>query len=228
MTLIFRSFFVKIFDMILESFTPLQILFLILTPIVVALLLFVFVVVPVTRKKRKKNFKEYCYKAIYKIAFDEDYYLINNYVFRADTDKLVKIDHILFGNKYMYAIIDTYFDGDLIGNENDKSLIVINNRNEKFYTENQYNVSKTLVKYVSHATGIDQDMFIGIVCVNNNCKIGVNSSNKQFYLIQRNKLKRLIRAIESRNVGNINAEQLEKAVKAIDESNKSKKKKKQQ
>ena len=224
MTLIFRSFFASMNNMIFAELKFLQIIFLILVPIAVITLVVCFIVVPVNKSHIKNNFKEYCYKAIYRIAFDEDYYLINEYLFRMDPSKVAKIDHILFGNKYIYVILDTYYEGDLIGKETDESLILVNNRGKKYYTENQYSVAKALIKALSIQTGIEEGMFIGIVVVNNNCKLGIETNSKQYYLIQRNKVKKLVKAIESRNVGNINAQQLEAAVKAIDKSNRKKKK----
>lgn len=209
--------------MLLAKFTVLQILFLIIAPIAVISLLVIFVVLPINKNHHKNNFKEYCYKAIYRIAFDEDYYLINNFLFRVDSSKVARIDHLLFGNKYIYLIIDTYYEGDLTGKEENKSLILINNKNEKYYTDNQYMIVKSLVKSLSSKTGISEDMFIGVVVVNNDCRLAIETESKQYYMIQRNKLKRLVRAIESRNVGNINAAQLEAAVKAIDKLNRNKK-----
>lgn len=210
--------------MVLFSLNTLQILFLILAPIVVVGLVVVFIVLPLNNKRQKNNFNEYCYKAIYKIAFDEDYYLINNFLFRVDQTTVARIDHILFGNKYIYIIVDTYYEGDLVGKYQDKSLILINNKDQRYYTDNQYNISKSLVKSLSRTTGIEEGMFIGVVVVNNNCKLGIETDSKQYYIIQRNKLKKLVKAIESRDVGKINAAQLEAAVKAIDKLNRTKKK----
>ena len=210
--------------MILAGLNTLQIIFLILVPIAVVALVVCFLVIPLNKSHIKKNFKEYCYKAIYRIAFDEDYYLINDYMFRIEPSKVAKIDHILFGNKYIYVIIDTYYEGDLTGKESDNSLILVNNKGQKFYTANQYLLVKSLIKALSGQTGIEENMFIGIVVVNNNCKLGIDTNSKQYYIIQRNKAKKLVKAIESRNVGNINAQQIEAAVKAIDKSNRKKKK----
>ena len=212
-----------IFNMILEKLNSLQIAFIIALPVAVILLVVVFVVIPVNKRHQKKNFGEYCYKAIYRIAFDEDYYLINNFKFKPDPTTLVRIDHILFGNKYIYVITSAYFDGDLTGKESDASLILVSKKDKKYYTDNKYETSKALVKYLSTTTGINEGMFVGIVVVNNDCKLCIETNNKFYYLIQRNKLKKLIKAIESRNVGNINATQLEAAVKAIDKLNRTKK-----
>ena len=210
--------------MIFLKLNILQISFLIIVPIVVVAIVIFFIVIPVNKRRHKKHFKEYCYKTIYRIAFDEDYYLINNFMFRVDPSKIGKIDHILFGNKYIYVLLDVYYDGDLVGKETDQSLILLDKRGKKYYTENQYQVSQALVKSLSISTGIDQSMFIGIVIVNKDCKLGIDSNNKQHYIIQKNKLRKLIKAIESRNIGRINASQLESAVKAIDKLNRTKKK----
>ena len=210
--------------MVFLDLTTLQIIFLIVTPIVVVALVVFFIVLPVNKSREKKYFREYCGKAIYKIAFNEDYYLINDMRFKVDSGKVAKIDHILFGNKYIYIINDAYYEGDLTGKEVDKSLILIDRKGKKYYTENQYLISKSIIKALTDSTGIGNDLLIGIVVINNNCKINIETTNKQYYIIQKNKLKRLIRAIESRPVGNINAGQLDNLVKAIDKLNRTKKK----
>lgn len=208
--------------MLLVTLTPLQILFLILTPVVITILLVFFVVIPLSQRKIRTHFKEYCYKAIYRLAFDEDYYLINDFQFKVDS-KVVLIDHILFGNKYFYVVIDNYLPGDLIGKQDDKSLILIDNHNQKFYTENQFQTCKTLIDYLNIKTGISKDLLIGISIVNNDCTIGVESDSKQYYIIQRNKFKKLVKAIESRDVGKLNPTEMEAFVKALDEMNRTKK-----
>ena len=64
---------------------------------------------------------------------------------------------------------------------------------------------------------------IGIILINDDCKVAVQSESKQFYIIQRKRLPALIKAIESRPVENINETQLEKAVQSIAKQNKRKK-----
>lgn len=211
--------------MILFKFNILQIIFIILVPIALLLLAFLFIFLPLSKRKAKSNFVEYCHKEIYKIAFNEDYYLINDFYFRVEQSKVARINHILFGEKYIYVLTDQYYEGDLSGKDTDKSLILIDSRNRKFYADNLYLSSKTLVNYLSTATGIDQSLFIGVVVVNNGCRLAIESTSKQFYMIQRNRLKKLVKAIESREVGKINASQLDNAVKAIDRLNRKKKNK---
>ena len=51
-----------------------------------------------------KNFQNIYYKAIRKIADINDYYLINNLVIKNNNQLVCRIDHVLFGDKYIYVI----------------------------------------------------------------------------------------------------------------------------
>ena len=110
-----------------------------------------------------------------------------------------------------------------MGKYHDKSLIFISHRGKKCYTDNPFNQVKTLASKLSSSTGIDASLMIGIVLVNDDCKVAVQSDSKQFYIIQRKRLAALIKAIESRPVSEINQTQLAKAVQAIAKQNRRKK-----
>ena len=64
---------------------------------------------------------------------------------------------------------------------------------------------------------------IGIVLINDDCRVEVKSESKQFYIIQRKRLPALVKAIESRPVSPINEKELAKAVQSIAKLNKKKK-----
>ena len=170
----------------------------------------------------KKNFKYFYYKRLYKIAMDRDYYLINDFLFKIDDSHVGRIDHILFADKYIYIMTDSYFNGDIIGKEDDKSVIVLGRDGKKYYDDNPLITNKKLINKLSLITGINPALIIGICIINDNCRYGIQTSSKSFYYIQSNKLKALIKAIESRQVGAINKEQLASAVKSIDKLNRRK------
>ena len=208
---------------VLAKLTDIQLAFVIIVPIVLFLFLVVTLYFPISGAYRKKYFQIHFYKQVYRVALDYDYYLINQYVFKVDSSKNATVDHILFGNKYIYTIISKYYQGDLIGKYADKSLIFISHKGKKCYTDNPYNEAKYLTSKLSSSTGIDASLMIGIVLVNDDCKVAVQSESKQFYIIQRKRLPALIKAIESRPVEPINEVQLEKAVQSIAKQNKRKK-----
>ena len=208
----------------LINFSTGQIAFLIIVPIIVVIGLFCVIFFPLRKRRMKKEFKYYYYRFIYKEALYQDLYLINNFMFKIDDTHVGKIDHILFANKYIYIINDYYFDGDIEGKDTDASLIFISRTGKKKYMDNLLLDNKKLISKLSLITGINTSLMIGVSLVNKNCNVGVASSNKHHYIIQANKFKMLLNAIESRPIGSINQEQLAKAVQAIDKLNRKTKK----
>ena len=227
MSLIFKVIFAILFYMtdfiILAKLNTVQLAFVIIVPIVLAVFVGFCFYVPIVGAYRRKNFQIHFYKQVYRVALDNDYYLINQFVFKIDSSKNATVDHILFGDKYIYVILSKYYQGDLIGKYLDKSLIFISHKGKKCYTDNPYNESKNMTSKLSSSTGIDASLMIGIVLINDDCKVEVQSDSKQFYIIQRKRLPSLIKAIESRPVETINETQLAKAVQSIAKLNKRKK-----
>ena len=208
---------------VLANLTNIQLAFVIIVPIILFIFLVLCLYFPISGAYRRKFFQIHFYKKVYRVALDNDYYLINQFVFKIDSSKNATVDHILFGNKYIYAIISKYYQGDLIGKYADKSLIFISHKGKKCYTDNPYNEAKFLTSTLSSSTGIDASLMIGIVLINDDCKVAVQSESKQFYIIQRKRFAALIKAIESRPVEAINEAQLAKAVQSIAKLNKRKK-----
>ena len=71
-------------------------------------------------------------------------------------------------------------------------------------------------------SGIDPDYMIGLVLVNDNCRVAIQSNSKQFYVIQKKRLDALVHAIESRPLGKMNERRLYEAVHVIDKLNEKK------
>ena len=210
--------------MILDKFSTGQIAFLIIVPIVIIAAIFCAIYFPVRKRRMRTQFKYHYYRFIYKEALLQDLYLINNFTFKIDDTHYGKIDHILFANKYIYIINDYYFDGDIEGKDTDASLIFISRTGKKKYMDNILLDNKKLIGKLSLVTGINSSLMIGISLVNKNCNCAVTNSSKHHYIVQANKFKMLLKAIESRPIGNINQDQLASAVQAIDKLNRKTKK----
>ena len=208
---------------ILTNLTNIQLAFIIVVPIVLLLFIGFCLYFPISHAYNRKHFQIHYYKRFYQVALENDYFLINRFQFKVDASKLATVDHILFGNKYIYVLSSKYYQGDLVGKYHDKSLIFISHRGKKCYTDNPFNQVKFLASKLSSSTGIDASLMIGIVLINDDCKVAVESDSKQFYIIQRKRLASLIKAIESRPVGEINQNQLQKALQSIAKQNKRKK-----
>ena len=210
--------------MIYNSLTTPQLIYIIAVSVVASLIIFLLFFIPLRRRSIKKKYVEHYYKEIYKIALDRDYYLINNFAFKVDDSSLLRINHILFGDKYVYLINDYHFDGDIAGKAFDKSLICFSKKGKKYYIDNPIVRSKFLLDRLCIMTGLDPNIMIGVSLVNDDCSSDIISTSKQYYLVQRNKLASLIKAIESRRIGKLNEKSLEKLVHSINKMNRKKKK----
>ena len=203
----------------------LQLSFLIAVPVVGLIFLFLLYRFVIATYIQKKYFQQYCYKKVYKVVQDNDYYLINNFEFNIDESNVTKIDHIVFGDKFIYICTDKYYEGNIMGRDNDQSLVLVSNDGKKDYIDNVFTSQIKLIHQFASVTNISTELLIGLVIVNNNCQTKINSSSKQLFLLQANKVKKIVKLIENRDVKPINAKALEKTVQQVARNNMKGKKK---
>ena len=211
--------------MIYNSLTTPQLIYIISVSVIVIIVVFLLLFFPIRKRIIKKKYVEHYYKEIYKIALNNDYYLINTFVFKIDDSSILRINHILFGEKYVYLINDYHFDGDIAGKAFDKSLICFSKKGKKYYIDNPIARSKYLLERLCIMTGLDPTIMIGISLVNDDCNSDIASTSKQYYLVSRNKLASLVKAIESRDIAKLNEKSLDKLVHSINKMNRKKKNK---
>lgn len=166
-----------------------------------------------------KKFKTVHYKTVRRIVDENDYRLINNFYFPVEEGKNAKIDHIVFADKFFYVILSHYYDGSISGNIGDMSLIFTDRKQKKYYTDNPYKYLNYILTRLSTSCGIDKKSLIGVVLTNNSCNNMVESEYESFYVCKRKDLKKLIKKIESRQIGKFNDEQLQKAVWTLSNMN---------
>ena len=98
-------------------------LFISLAVLLVLVVLFLIFYPKLYRAKLKKDFVPIYGKKIYRYALHNDLYLINQLELKANDDQIIKVDHLLFANKYIYVISDYYLPGSIEAKENDSSFI---------------------------------------------------------------------------------------------------------
>ena len=165
---------------------PLIITFSIVAPLLAITLIVVFVVIPVYKIYSKKHFNKIVYKKVYKIARNKDFYLINNFTFTLDNVENLVVDHILFGDKYIYVIIDKFYEGSINGKQIDNSCVLIGKNGDKNYIDNPLIMAKKMLSLVCSITGLPSDLMIGLCIIDNDCKIRIQSDSKQFYVANLN------------------------------------------
>lgn len=179
-----------------------------------------FIVFPFAKKSfLKKNYVRSYGKEAYKIANFYDLYLINRLILKSNDDSRIHIDHLLFGNKFIFVIKDYYFDGQLKGKEVDQSWVYYFGKEKdpkKEYVKNPLLENKARVNKLSMLTGLNESFLISVILVNDSCDLSLtlNESDNQF-VVKKSELKKLVEKVEARNVAPLNDEQLSYAAKDI-------------
>ena len=184
---------------------------------ILLLLLFLIIFPFAKRHYNFKNFQKIYYKEIRKIAEINDYYLINNLVIKNNNQLICRIDHVLFGDKYIYVIKDRYYRGAISGKKEDSTWFFYSNQKKQFEMDNPMAMNEKRLEKLSLVTNIDKSFFISVLVINDNCVVkNANELNKNnSFIVSKKNLRKLIKNIEKRNVKNMDQKQLEFAVQNI-------------
>ena len=185
------------------------------------LFLIAIVLYPIIRKKFERNhFKDIYYRTINRIAYDNDWLLINNLTLKGRNGKICTIDHLLFAEKYIYAIRDRYYSGAVSGEVDDNVWYFYGAENKKEEMENPMTKNKERISKLAKIIHFDEEYFISIVLINNNSLVkNLKSLNvkKESFIVSVSKLNKLIKDLEKRDVATIDQKSLEAAVLEIAE-----------
>lgn len=202
--------------------TP-QLLFWIIVPTTVLIIVAILVSIPLSNKYCKTNYRNIYYKKIYKVALYNDYYLLNDFIFKIDASHAATIDHILFADKFIYLFTSLYYEGDITGKDTSQSLILIPHKSKRAYVDNPILQAEKLMTTLSRVTNIPTSMLVGVIVVNNGCNVNVVfDEKKDIFMIKEKDISKLVGKVESTDIEPINAEELDRAVKVINKLNRRK------
>ena len=191
--------------------------------VVLLLTLLIFFQPYVKKQYHLRHFRHYMGRKVYRVAKDYDYCLLQNFTMQLDSKHTAHFDHILFGDKYFYCVVDKSWKGSVIGSAHDEHWIYYHPRtNQKQMIKNPLRVNKTRLEKFSLLTGIDEEMLISIVVVNDECTFscsGLRSDTE--YIVHASDFKKLIHEIEHRDVPPFEAQAIEKLVSEVYQLNKS-------
>ena len=197
-------------------------LFISLAVLLVLVILTIIFLPKIMRNKYKKDYVSIYGKKIYRYALHNDLYLINELELKGNDDQRINIDHLLFGNKYIYIITDYFLPGSVEAKENDPSFIYTpyGKDQKKYYIDNFFFRNDELAKKVSSNLGLSRSLFIPITIIDNGCDFGDFKPDIQNnYITHISKFAKLIDSLEARNVAPLNDEQLKYAVKDVNRLN---------
>lgn len=196
----------------------------ILLAIVVLLIIFY---PKIKRARYKKDHISIYGKRVYKYALHNDLYLINKLALKGNDDQLLKIDHLLFGTKYIYVISDFYLPGNIEAKENDRSFVYtpLEKNAKKVYIDNVFISGAELTKKVASNLGLNPSLFIPVALVDDEADFGdFKPTLKNNYLVHVSNFNKLLDALEARKVAPLNDDQLKYAVMDVNRLNERKRK----
>jgi hypothetical protein len=155
-------------------------------------------------------------RVLFKVATYEDHFLIPDVHVKLPGNKDVVIDHLYFGDKYIYAIKDLYFHGGLLGKPQDQEWQYYDFRHRDAtyrFIANPFLLQKQRIEKLSLVTGLDQSLFVSIILVNNDAMIHrIPESDKQEFILNIRHIEKFIQAFEKRDVPPFELDKISKAV----------------
>lgn len=181
--------------------------------------LFWFLYGPIKRFLYAHHTVRMYYKKVCRVALDNDFYLINQFTNSTAELEEFHIDHILIGNKFFYCIRDRYYDGALAAKESNPSWIFFR-KNKARYITNPLDLNKLRVQRLSLMSGIDEQMFISIVLINDDCYLTpYQPTSTDNYLSSLKDFPKLIEQLEAREVDPLDPREISVAARDFSELN---------
>lgn len=178
--------------------------------------LVLFLYGPIRNLYRRHRTVNSYYKMVMKTALDHDFYLINkwSYQFGEGKNEGVHIDHLLFGDKFIYVIRDRYFEGAITAKPDDRSWVYYRGKKNKKYFDNPMAINKIRADRLSYLSGKPREYFVCIVLVNDDCLVTpFKNSEDGNYLVSVSKFEKFIEAKEKADLASFEEEELNAVVK---------------
>ena len=166
----------------------------------------------------KKTFLKNFYTSVYQLAIDKDFYVINDVVLEIDT-KFIHFNHILFGDKYIYCICDSYMDGPVSGKFSDNQWFMYRNNGNIEHIKNPLILHRSRLSYVTSSLRAEE-LFVGLFVVNKSCIVDeIVDIPDNIALVNEEEFRDYILKREKENIPPINTLQLDSLVQQVYQKN---------
>lgn len=152
---------------------------------------------PIYLGVEKLFFRSNVARKVYKIAKDNDYYVLNKVAINV-MGRTIHFDHLLFGNKYIYCIGVKYYSLAIDGNYKDVSWFNYKTNNKFEYIKNPMRLHRERVEHFCSLVAPTSDLFVATILVNNSCLVGdIKESGKYNKIVRINDFEKLIKEYEN-------------------------------
>jgi len=181
---------------------------------------FAFLYQPIQKLYYHRHPKEYFYRKIMSVVKAHDFYLINNLKVRVPGGKDSLIDHLIGGEKYIYALSDCYCEGALTALPSDRRWVYYRKDGKKEEIPSPVFTMHESLTRLSMQAHIEANCLIGIVLINDDCFMNAyQNTNQDVVLVPRSRLAKVIDFYESQSLAPFPPETLRQFIHDIHELN---------
>lgn len=151
-----------------------------------------------------------------KFAIDHDFPLLSNVIIQVREDKFIKIEHILFGNKYIYVISSKCYYGYLSANADDGKWLLYR-KDRLIHLDNPLKINEKRVRILANLLDETMDNFVNVVFLSRPVVVSkmVLSKPGELILLEKNFAKRIERYEKKCVLNSFSSKSIEEATKKI-------------
>ena len=151
-----------------------------------------------------------------KFAIDHDFPLLSNIVIQVREDKFIKIEHILFGNKYIYVINSKCYYGYLCANADDGKWLLYR-KDKLIHLDNPLKINDKRVRILANLLDETMDNFVNVVFLSRPVVVSkmVVSKPGELILLEKNFARRIEKYEKKCVLNSFSSKSIEEATQKI-------------
>lgn len=151
-----------------------------------------------------------------KFAIDHDFPLLSNVMIQVRENKFIKIEHIMFGNKYIYVITSKCYYGYLCANTSDEKWLLYR-KDKLIHLENPLKNNEKRIRILANLLDDKMDDFVNVVFLSRPVVASkvISSKPGELVLLEHDFAKSIEKYEKSSNLNSFTVKSIEDATKRI-------------
>lgn len=151
-----------------------------------------------------------------KFAIDHDFPLLSNVMIQVRENKFIKIEHIMFGNKYIYVIASKCYYGYLCANTEDEKWLLYR-KDKLIHLENPLKNNEKRIRILANLLDDSMENFVNVVFLSRPVVASkiINSRVRELVILEQDFTKSIERYEKSSGLNDFTIKSIEDATKKI-------------
>lgn len=151
-----------------------------------------------------------------KFAIDHDFPLLSNVVIQVREDKFIKIEHIMFGNKYIYVITSKCYYGYLCADTSDEKWLLYR-QDKLIHLENPLKNNEKRIRILANLLDDKMEDFVNVVFLSRPVVASkiVSSKPRELVLLEHDFEKNIERYEKKSSLNSFTVKSIEEATQKI-------------